>query len=159
MNITARDPYFTGLNLPTQIALVLFFSLLLTANALAQTASPPEFGQETKGTPAVTEKPIVVEKTVTPKETEAAADTDQPVEVSEQTAQPAEQKERQPSFLGNATITESRRENGQLYLVEFEHSAGAKQYMEENDSDGKIESTSNDIEETPNLPKWKIGSW
>jgi hypothetical protein len=31
--------------------------------------------------------------------------------------------------------------------------------MEETGSDGKIESTNNDIEETPNLPKWKLGSW
>lgn len=63
------------------------------------------------------------------------------------------------AVLGNAEITESRRENGQRYRIELDHSGGAKQYIEENDSDGKIESTDNDIEETPNLPKWKLGSW
>jgi hypothetical protein len=106
-------------------------------------------GQETKGTPAIAELPTAVESPSSPTiESQDGAETTKKIGGS-----------RIDSVLGNATIKESKRETGQVYLIELEHSSGSKQYIEETDSDGKIESTSNDIEETPNLPKWKIGSW
>lgn len=116
----------------------LIFGLMtsLSTTTLAQDATlPPKLGEETKGKPAVDE-----------------------------TAQlPEEAKQQQPAkketLLGKTKITESRRESGQLYLIEIESATGAKQYIEEFDSNGIIESTPSDIEETPNLPKWKISSW
>lgn len=122
---------------------VLLVTSLLVNNALAQTP-PPILGQETKGTPALDEKAPLpkVERTTADKESESTNTQD-----------------KASSLFGTATITESRRENGQLYEIELDHSLGGKQYIQENDSDGKIESTSNDLEETPNLPKWKLGSW
>lgn len=112
-----------------------------TVSADDSAIAPPALGEETKGTPAIPEgspyKP----------------------EISSETEQADEDEVVSNSPFGRAKITESRRESGQVYLIELEHSFGSKQYIEETDSDGKIESTSNDIEETPNLPKWKLGSW
>lgn len=106
----------------------------------AQTQSPPTLGQETKGTPAVEE---------------VAAEAQKATE-----AEPAEEeKATRKNPFGTTTVKESRRENGQRYLIELEHSSGVKQYIEETDSDGNIESEATDIEDTPNLPKWKLGSW
>ncbi len=118
---------------------------LLLNSAFSQIA-PPTMGEETKGTPAVIEdqggnlQPVKADEVETPKNEE-------------------EKKKSVFSALGTTKITESRRESGQVYRIELEHSTGSKQYIEETDSDGKIQSTSNDIEETPNLPKWKLGSW
>lgn len=61
--------------------------------------------------------------------------------------------------LGSATVKESRRENGQVYKIELKHSAGAKQTIEKNDSDGSIKSKGKGIDDTPNLAKWTLGSW
>ena len=120
------------------------YSLLQVKASLAQdTISPPAIGQETKGTPAVDE----------------TAPSTQIGEGQNEGVDKESNNGASDSIFGNATITESRRESGQLYMIELEHSAGSKQYIEETGSDTKIESTSNDIEETPNLPKWKIGSW
>lgn len=142
-----RWPLRTTIDARKSGFLALFFSLgvMLSLPLLAQ-QSPPELGQETKGKPAVDE-------TVSSSKVEAPA-AQKPAAAAE-----SESEARIDSILGKAKVTESKRENGQLYLIELEHSSGAKQYIEETDSDGKIESTSNDIEETPNLPKWKIGSW
>lgn len=126
---------------PVGFLIAVAVSALAALAAHAQGAiAPPAIGQETKGTPAVIESPAAT----TPKAQPEATHND---------------KATANRLFGTAKITESRRESGQLYLIELEHSSGAKQYIEETDSDGKIESTSNDIEETPNLPKWKIGSW
>lgn len=112
--------------------------------AIAQdTITPPSIGQATKGTPAIDE---VAEDSATIKASKRKQESDPKGAVAQ-------------SIFGNAKITESRRESGQLYLIELEHSSGSKQYIEQTGSNTKIESTSNDIEETPNLPKWKIGSW
>lgn len=122
-----------------RLCLVLGICALLSVPLSAQTSPPPGLGEETKGEPAYDEtEPLA-------KQSESAQDTQQPSVTD--------------SVFGTAQVTESRRENGQRYLIELEHSTGSKQYIEETDSDGKIESTSNDIEETPNLPKWKLGSW
>lgn len=118
--------------------LILVSGVMLSLQSNAQTSPPPSMGEETKGAPAVDERAPIASSDKT--------DKAKPKSVSD-------------SVLGTAKVKESKRENGQRYLIELEHSTGAKQYIEEIDSDGKIESTSNDIEETPNLPKWKIGSW
>ena len=118
---------------------VVFAMFAINANA-QNTISPPSIGQKTKGEPAVEETSVANKSTLDSRDRETEAKPN-------------------PSIFGNASITESRRESGQVYLIELEHSSGSKQYIEETGSDTKIESTSNDIEETPNLPKWKIGSW
>ena len=121
-----------------QLALV--SSLLIANSSFAQTAPPPNLGDETKGEPAIEES------VATDANSESQADT----ESSE-----AENK----SGISRATVVESRRENGQVYSIELQHSNAPNQYIEETDSDGNIEFKSNDLEETPNLPKWKLGSW
>ena len=129
---------------------LLLGTLVLGTGAIAQSViAPPALGQETKGTPAVAE--VSAAGSAMPDKDTADA--------SNNNLEQASKAKGIDSLLGNATITESKRESGQRYLIELEHSAGTKQYIEETDSDGKIESTSNDIEETPNLAKWKIGSW
>ena len=118
--------------------------------AFAQsTITPPTIGQETKGTPAIAEVPAA-DSASADKGTTGSSDKE---------SGEASKAKGIDKLLGKATITESKRDSGQRYLIELKHSAGSKQYIEETDSDGKIESTSNDIEETPNLAKWKIGSW
>lgn len=104
-------------------------------SALAQ-LSPPALGEETKGTPAVDE---------------TSTSTDNAVSNTDDNSK--------TQILGNTEVTEYRRENGQLHRIKLQHSAGNTQYIEETDSDGRIGSTNNDIEDTPNLPKWKLGSW
>jgi hypothetical protein len=123
---------------------------IFSTTAFAQSViEPPTIGQETKGAPAIAEVP--------------AADSVGSVKATTSTADKNTEQVKPTkgidSLLGKATITESKRDSGQRYLIELKHSSGSKQYIEETDSDGKIESTSNDIEETPNLAKWKIGSW
>lgn len=126
--------------------------LVLSTGAIAQSViAPPTLGQETKGAPAVAEVPAA-DSAISDKDKDTA-------DASSNNPEQANQAKGIDSLLGSATITELKRESGQRYLIELKHSAGSKQYIEETDSDGKIESTSNDIEETPNLAKWKIGSW
>ena len=116
------------------------------AVAQQETISPPTMGEETKGAPA---------------QIEDQGGNLQAVKAEEVKANTEKNKKKGGIFsaLGTTKITESKRESGQVYRIELEHSTGSKQYIEETDSDGKIQSTSNDIEETPNLAKWKIGSW
>lgn len=134
-------------NLSTKIlalAISCSFTLFNFTTTMAQdTITPPSIGQQTKGTPAVEETSTnsAPKKEITTGKKSNSKNTTK------------------NSVFGNATVVESRRESGQLYLIELEHSSGSKQYIEQTGSDTKIESTSNDIEETPNLPKWKIGSW
>ena len=114
----------------------------------AQTAPPPNLGEETKGTPAIEES------TSNTDVTEQAANT----ETAD--AGPDEAGEtRSTSIFGKSTVVESRRENGQVYSIELQHSNAPTQYIEETNSDGNIEFESKDVEDTPNLPKWKLGSW
>lgn len=121
--------------------------LLLGASPLsqAQTAPPPSIGEETKGEPAIAESQINVQ----------SQNTEETSKVSKE----EQAKVVKVSPLGSATIKESRRESGQVYRIELEHSGGAKQIIEENDSDGSLESTNNGIDDTPNLPKWTLGTW
>lgn len=125
---------------------ILLNSMLLifvNMSVSAQTAPPPNMGEETKGVPAIDEMKPVATAEITSKNK---------IDDRKKTT------EKRP-ILGTATTKETRRESGQVYRLEMEHSAGAKQIIEENDSDGSIENTSTDIDDTPNLPKWKLGSW
>ena len=118
---------------------------LYVGTSYAQTAPPPTLGEETKGTPAIEEPTSVKNKTVSSKAAPNAKDK--------------KSESKKAGILGTSTVVESRRESGQVYSIELRHSNAPTQYIEETDSDGNIESKSNDLEETPNLPKWKIGSW
>ena len=144
--IALTRPYLTSI-----LALCMVLGIFVASTcAFAQSViAPPTIGQETKGIPAVAEVPAA----------DSASSNKDTTSASNNNPEEARQAKGIDSLLGNATITESKRESGQRYLIELKHSAGSKQYIEETDSDGKIESTSNDIEETPNLAKWKIGSW
>ena len=62
-------------------------------------------------------------------------------------------------LFGSTTITEHKRENGQVYAIEIEHSSGSKQFIEETDADGLSNSKTKDLEEEPNIAKWRLGSW
>ena len=122
-------------------AVMMMATILVISVQAQEVISPPELGQETKGQPAVSVESPEQAQTPTLPEIESTDET------------------KADNILGNTKITELKRESGQVYMIELEHSSGSKQYIQETDSDGKIESTSNDIEETPNLPKWKLGSW
>jgi hypothetical protein len=113
----------------------------------AQTAPPPSIGEDTKGQPAITDEAVSPEKAEAPTSNQTA--TPQAITESTTTTSP----------FGSATIKETRRENGQRYRVEMQHSAGAKQVIEETDSDGSLENVDKGIDDTPNLPKWTLGSW
>lgn len=120
-------------------AMIMQISFVATSSA--QTAPPPNLGEETKGKPAITE--------TSPDESQVGSNASEAEELTE----------KKGSALGTATVTESRRESGQVYRIELDHSSGAKQVIEENDSDGSIENTESGIDDTPNLPKWTLGSW
>jgi len=121
------------------VTCIIFVAGIGTASA-QDVFAPPSIGDETKGTPAVVEEEQAV------------------VQTEEVEAEPTP-RDQNAGLFASPQVTESRRENGQIYRIELEHPLGSKQVIEETDSDGKIESTSNDLEETPNLPKWKLGSW
>ena len=112
--------------------------------AHAQTPPPPELGEATKGTPAIAETPAT-----TPQSADSQANN-------------AQTKDENKSVFSNAKVIEHKRENGQVYLIEIDHPLGAKQYLYENDSDGKIGSSiesSESYESLTEIPKWKLGSW
>jgi len=137
------------LNLPAAISTAIILgSTLVIEPTHAQTAPPPNFGDETKGTPAVEESAP-----------QAEASAIQSPGSGEQLTPEAEVDKSANNVFGNTKVVELRRENGQVYSIELQHSNAPTQYIEETDSDGNIEFESNDIEETPNLPKWKLGSW
>jgi len=104
-----------------------------------ETLGPPTLGEETKGKPAVDEAQTAKQATQEAEKSVESTQTEDP--------------------LGTATVTEHKRESGQVYLIELEHSLGAKQYLYENDSDGQIGSSIEDNESIKEIPKWKIGSW
>lgn len=132
-------------SLATLVGMVLLAAL--SSAALAQTAPPPAFGEDTKGTPAIIEDIEASESSSSESDTSGNNDNDD------------EPKSLTNRLLGETEITESRRESGQVYRIELEHSSGSKQYIEETDSDGEINPDGIDLEDTPNLPKWKLGSW
>jgi len=116
-------------------------TLCAFSNLNAETLGPPTLGEETKGKPAIDE-------------TRAAAQAS----AQEKTETATESAETQSPF-GTSTVTEHKRESGQVYLIELEHSLGGKQYLYENDSDGQIGSSVEDNDSIKEIPKWKLGSW
>ena len=116
------------------IAAMTHFCAFYSITAAQQT--PPGLDEETAGEPAE----VIIEK-----QTEQSEN--------------AQESTRLPSLLGESEVTELRRQSGQVYRIELKHASGSRQVVEETDSDGVIETTPNDLEETPNLPKWRIGSW
>ncbi len=143
-------------------SLLLITFLGLSPTLFAQ-APPPTLDEETKGEAAIPETltpPDIEIPTNEPIATEG--EPQENISADSQAAQTEDQTDPATGInriLGDATITESRRENGQRYLIELEHSSGSKQYIEDNDSDGKIQATDNDLESEPNLPKWRLGRW
>ena len=128
---------------------VIISAAMIVSPSYAQTAPPPALGDETKGTPAIEEPATEPAATDEKSAASTGATSDENLDGEAQTTR----------VFGSSTVVESRRENGQLYSIELKHSNAPTQYIEETDSDGNIEYKSNDLEVTPNLPKWKIGSW
>ena len=130
-----------GLLRPTLFSVALcVFSGVFYSTSHAETLSPPTLGEETKGKPAIAE-PIAVS-------------------AEEQAAQnKANEVVETVSPFGKSTITEHKRESGQVYLIEIDNSLSGKQYLYENDSDGQIGSSVEDNESIKEIPKWKLGSW
>ena len=57
------------------------------------------------------------------------------------------------------TITEYSR-GGKVFLMTVKPRVGPTQYWDDPDGDGQFQrSTSDDIDESPNLPKWRLGGW
>ena len=57
------------------------------------------------------------------------------------------------------TITEYSR-GGRVFLMTVKPRVGPTQYWDDPDGDGQFQrSTSDDIDESPNLPKWRLGGW
>ena len=124
-----------------KIAILTILSSFICSFSYAEdeALAPPTLGEETKGTPAVAESRVLPEE--------------------ENLEEGEEKTTENQSPLGYATITEQKRESGQIYLIELEHSLGGKQYLYENDSDGQIGSSVEEDESLTEIPKWKLGSW
>ena len=131
------------------LLLTVVVSTIATANAQTQAETdalgPPSLGEQTKGKPAIEE--------VTPQQAQAIDPTQT---VDNEKAKPTSAFD---ATFGTTKVTEHKRESGQVYLIELENSLGSKQYLYENDSDGKIGSTVEDRESITEIPKWKLGSW
>lgn len=117
--------------------------VMLPVSLFAQDViAPPSLGQKTQGEPANVSL-----------STESTQNSDEPTPTTN------EPDNDSTSLLGTTQISELRRENGQVYRIKLEHSSGSKQYLDADPADGKINTKSRDIEETPNLAKWRLGSW
>ena len=129
---------------------IIVVSILFISNqsSVAQVAPPPGLGEETKGTPAILDN----QKSTTPVNQDRSSSANKPGDSKEQ-------KSFADNLLGTAKVTELRRENGQLYRIELEHSSGSKQVLEDNDSDGNFGDDDNSLGNAPKVAKWRIGSW
>lgn len=114
-------------------------------SSIAQVAPPPGLEEETTGTPAILSDQASPSPSANEKNTEPA--------------ESAEQTSIADNLLGTATIKEFRRENGQLYRIELEHSSGSKQVLDDNDSDGNFGDDDNSLGNAPKVAKWRLGSW
>ena len=135
-------------------ALVVVSSALVFTVSYAQTAPPPKLGEETKGIPVIDESTPEVDV-----DSAASAPSSEDTVATEEETVATEEETKGNNLFGKSTVVESRRENGQVYSIELQHSNAPTQYREETNSDGNIEFESKDVEDTPNLPKWKLGSW
>jgi len=65
----------------------------------------------------------------------------------------------EPRTEHGQTITEYRRQ-GQVFMMTVKPRAGPKQYWDDPDGDGQFQrSTSSNVDESINVPKWRLGSW
>ena len=126
-------------------AILSTFLITLPSPADSQTAPPPSIGQETKGKPAIPETEKISKRSLE-NSNKGIEEEEKPSALSD-------------SLFGTAKIKESRRESGQIYRIELEHSSGSKQIIEENDSDGQLTKDDNGLDDTPTLSKWRLGSW
>ena len=139
----------SAMKLLTVISLAISAILFSVANdSVAQTAPPPTLGEETKGQPAINERQQLEPKSQT--QSTNTTSNSSPKDTNLGIAD---------SLLGTAKITESRRESGQVYRIELEHSSGSTQVLEENDSDGRLSSDNKGLEDAPKITKWRLGSW
>ena len=106
--------------------------------------------------PATSETSNVSPQTTNSSDAKARSSAEAGTTTSTDVAQPTSGAD---SLFGKAKITELKRENGQTYSIEIQHSQGAKQYIEDSDADGLTDGKTKDIDETPNIAKWRIGSW
>ncbi len=144
-------------SLPTiakRLAQLVTIASMLTLSALAQTETDADFDVA---------QPPTVERSVNENgETEqptAAPAAVQSRESAAATTASSSDKADDGRFFGTTKITEHKRENGQVYSIELEHSSGSKQYIEDTDADGLSDSRTKDIDSHPNIAKWRIGSW
>jgi len=134
----------------SQLLAISVVSILFLYNqsSVAQVAPPPGLGEETKGTPAI----LGDEESAKPINEDTAS-------ITIKSSDPQEQKSIADNLLGTAKVKELRRENGQLYRIELEHSSGSKQVLEDSDSDGNFGDDDNSLGNVPKVAKWRIGSW
>ena len=114
------------------LALSMFFTTMLQAQ---DAPAPPPVGEATAGTPAPLPEEIQVE---------GKADPDDPRGLNEVT-------------VASGTETQYRR-RGYIYELKMEPRGGATQYMND-DGNGQLQTRENGLEDTTNLPKWRIGRW
>lgn len=88
---------------------------------------------------------------------EIAEPGDESRQAGEQAAPPPVSVDRRQQF--GQTITEYKR-GGRLFLMTVKPRNGPTQYWDDLDGDGQFQrSNSNNIDETMNLPKWRLGNW
>ena len=137
-----------------RIALVVALSVIASSATYAQNddlARPPTVGSaSTSSEPASLQ---ASSEAVSGQNTESATSSDLTPQQEVATNTGANR------LFGKTKITERKRENGQVYSIELEHSSGAKQYIEDNDADGINDSNSNNIDDNPGIAKWRLGSW
>ena len=132
---------FASLGLLLSFIALFTFSTSHAQDSTPDVIAPPSFGEQTKGKPAIAE-------TSKPESNNESGDT------STQNNDTVT-----VNSFGSTTVTEHKRESGQVYLIELDNSLGGKQYLHENDSDGQIGSSIEDNESIKEIPKWKLGSW
>ena len=120
-----------NLSVATALSLSLLYAVHLQAQDEAP--APPAVGEATAGTPAAL-----------PSEAAADEDGDDPAGITEVT-------------VAGGTETQFRR-RGYIYGLRMEPRGGATQYMTD-DGDGQLQTRENGLEDTTNLPKWRIGKW
>jgi hypothetical protein len=117
----------------TALILSLFYTLCLPAQEEAP--APPAVGEATAGTPAILPTDAAVD---------GEADPDDPRGLNEVT-------------VAGGTETQYRR-RGYIYELKMSPRGGATQYLKD-DGDGQLQTRENGLEDTTNLPKWRIGKW
>ena len=88
-------------------SLILVTFIMFSSALFAQTAPPPAFDEDTKGTPAVDETAQANSNESKPEDLESATEGSEEVDSDSSGVS---------VLLGDATITETRGENGQLQI-------------------------------------------